>query len=177
MIISTLRRLLSFHADLDNSDMNCLSELPIFSSLSAKELSRIEHLIYFRKYRKGEYLFKQETPGHALFMIMNGSVKLENDNEEEGIRILGRLAKGSFLGELALLSDGKRCFSAIAATDVQSAVFFKHDFKKFIESNPSTGMKMMFEISKILSQRLQASLCNNGLTKDQSIFRPIRSNQ
>lgn len=155
-----LKKLFSFDPERDDSRRGELRELPVFNCLSEKERSRLEHLIFFRRYRKGEFLFKQNTPGHALFVLIKGKVDLEREMSDGSTSVVGSLSDGSFLGELALLASGERSFSVRAVTETSCAVFFKHDFEKFIDKYPGSGVKILLEISKMLAGRLMDTLCD-----------------
>ena len=142
-------------------------ELSLFSTLKVSEFKKIRHMLFIRKFRKGEFVFREETPGHALFILKEGSIGLELVNDAGAIRQVSILHRGSFLGELALVSAGKRKFSAKALTDVTVVVFFEHDFLKLVDRYPRIGARILIDVVRLLGGRL-LDQCNSSVDEVKS---------
>ncbi|MCH7762442.1 MAG: cyclic nucleotide-binding domain-containing protein [Candidatus Marinimicrobia bacterium] len=131
-----------------------LKEVPVFASLSDKELDEIEKLTHERKYQSGEDVFKQFAPAEGMFIIISGSVEIyiENDGSKN---ILAELSDRDFFGEIALLDDKPRSAGAIATTPSILLGFFKPDLLSLMERNPSLSSKILTNLGTVLAERLR----------------------
>jgi serine/threonine-protein kinase len=86
--------------------------------------------------RAGELLFRQNDPATDFYIVQSGSVKVyvKSGNARQTIAVLG---KGAFLGESALLRDGKRFSSARALEDSSLIRIDKHTLVKLIPQDLS----------------------------------------
>ena len=67
-----------------------------------------------RRFRRGEVIFHIGDPGDALFVIVDGEVKISLPSETGEEAILATLRPGDVFGELALLDGAPRSASATA---------------------------------------------------------------
>jgi hypothetical protein len=76
--------------------MRVLAKVPIFSDLDEKELVEIEKIVYRRQYKKGEPIFRMGDPGLGMYIIVEGTVEIleELENEEQKTWLIW--AKGPF---------------------------------------------------------------------------------
>ena len=132
-----------------------LLDMPPFKSLSEKDLEMLSNIIHNRSYIAGEYIFYQGDPGIGLYIIRNGEIIIQRNDEGGNILSLATFKKGDFFGELALIDGEKRSASAIAKSDVNLAVIFKPDLDEFIEKNPKKGVKILQGLSHIITVRLR----------------------
>lgn len=131
-----------------------LISMPPFKKLGNKPLRTLIKLIHNRAYTANEYVFYQNDPGIALYVIIKGEILITE--ETDGDRFdLATLSRGDFFGELALLDEEKRSASAIAMKDSQIAVIFKPDLDEFVETYPKEGIKILRGISQIVATRLR----------------------
>lgn len=66
------------------------------------------------EYGDGAVVFRQGDPGDRVFLISEGFVRISRDEDGEE-RLLARLGKGSYFGELALINRAPRRATATAA--------------------------------------------------------------
>lgn len=145
-----------FRSPAEKTDLeNSLQSLPIFKSLSKKDIGLLMRISHNRSYLPGEYIFYQGDPGIGLYIIREGTVIIERKTENEDSILLASFAKGDFFGELALVDGEKRSASAIAQTDARLTVIFKPDLDEFIERYPKKGIKILDGISGIIALRLR----------------------
>ncbi len=145
-----------FNSPTERSDLKkSLSSIPLFSSLSNKELKLLLEIIHNRTYVAGEYIFLQGDPGIGLFIVRDGQVEIRRKDSNNKEHTLANFIKGDFFGELALVDGERRSASAIAVTDCRISVLFKPDLDEFIEKFPKKGIKILQGISVILAERLR----------------------
>ncbi|MAG14009.1 MAG: cAMP-binding protein [Spirochaetales bacterium] len=104
---------------------------------------------FTRSYPQDSMIFSEAEPGHELYIIQKGSVKITkiiNDNEV----LLALLKAGDIFGEMALLEDKPRTASAIAHEDAVLLAVNKANFKRMVSTQP----QMITRLTQILSERL-----------------------
>ena len=145
-----------FNYPTEKTDLQySLQSIPLFESLSKRDLTLLLNIIHSRSYLTGEYIFYQGDPGIGLYVIREGDVRIIRSDEEDNEIELATISKGDFFGELAMVDGEKRSASAVAKTDVRAAVIFKPDLDEFIEKYPKKGINILFGISKIIATRLR----------------------
>lgn len=145
-----------FRSPTEKNDLEMsLQSLPIFKSLSKKDIGLLMRISHNRNYLPGEYIFYQGDPGIGLYIIREGKVIIERKTEDEETVLLAQFTKGDFFGELALVDGEKRSASAIALTDARLTVIFKPDLDEFIERYPKKGIKILDGIAGIIALRLR----------------------
>jgi len=70
----------------------------------------------FRKLAKGEVLVKQGDPGHELFLLLDGVLRIDVDGDR-----LAEVGPGAILGERAVVETGYRTSTLLAVTDCRVA--------------------------------------------------------
>lgn len=104
-----------------------LRSVPLFRSLSNTEIESLAHALRRRKYVKGEYLIEEGTAGNEFFIISEGCVNITKNTSNGQIGI-GKCGNGSYLGEIALVTNDLRTANAIAETEVDVFVLGAKEF-------------------------------------------------
>lgn len=91
---------------------------------------------------KGTVIFRQGDPGHEMFVIENGRVRLTLGAEglDKEVAVLG---SGEFFGELSLLSDAPRSASAIAVEDSTLLVIGRDVYAMMVQDDLDIVFRMM----------------------------------
>ncbi len=145
-----------FNTPTEKSDLQkSLRSIPVFSELNKKDISLLTEIIHNRNYVADEYVFYQGDPGIGLYIIRDGEVMIQRNNDSGNVIPLATFNKGDFFGELALVDGEKRSASAITKTDARLAVIFKPDLDEFIQMYPKKGIKILSGISQIVAVRLR----------------------
>lgn len=131
-----------------------LRTLPFFKELSFWQLRRLSDTLFERHYEAGEYVFEQDQPGAALFIVTEGSIEIEI---HEGGRknILAKLEAGHFFGELALLDDSPRSASARALKKTKTLALYRTDLNQMIQSDPHASSLIFKALATLVGDRLK----------------------
>lgn len=135
-----------------NDAVRLLSEVPLFSELSKRELASIARAAKEVNHREGAVLAREGDSGLGFFLIKDGTAKVT-----VGGRPRGKLGPGDFFGEISLLDQGPRSATVTAETPISMIGLTQWVFKRLVEQNPSIAMKML----KVMASRLRAP---SGLT-------------
>jgi CRP/FNR family transcriptional regulator, cyclic AMP receptor protein len=91
-----------------------------------------------RTFKAGETIFKEGDPGDEMFVIQSGRVEIRRGN-----RTLETLGEKSIFGEMALIDDGPRSASAVAATDVSLVPVGEKQFLFLVSETPYFALNVM----------------------------------
>ncbi len=145
-----------FKAPAERSDIEeVLLSMPPFEGFNSTHLKYFMKIVHNRIYNSGEYIFFQNDPGIALYLIREGEVKIIKQSEEGKETELAHFSRGDFFGELALLDDDVRSASAVAVKDSKLAVIFKPDLENFIDKFPKRGVSILKGLAQIIATRLR----------------------
>lgn len=116
--------------------------------LSPMEINFLTTLSKEQRYRKDEYLFREGEEGDALYIVLEGQIRISKDTAagEEALAILDR---GDYFGEMAMIDRQPRSADAKAHSD--EAVVLKIS-RQVLEG--------ILDIQKVSSLRLLKLLCN-----------------
>ncbi len=88
----------------------------LMDKLTDKELEEFIPFLHVRKYHYNEAIFFRNDPSQALYIILNGRVKISIDVEEQFEDLL-ELSDGESFGDNAILEYSFRSYNAICSTD------------------------------------------------------------
>jgi CRP-like cAMP-binding protein len=163
-----------FKSPAERSDLeDVLLSMPPFKNFSSTHLKNLMKITHSRVYNSGEFIFYQNDPGIALYLIRDGEVKIVKHSQNEEEIELARFGRGDFFGELALLDNDVRSASAVVVIDANIAVIFKPDLDRFIDKFPKRGNQILTGLGQIVATRLRKlddeflTLYNNSLLNNE----------
>jgi CRP/FNR family cyclic AMP-dependent transcriptional regulator len=115
-----------------------LSNVPLFSSCSQKDLQAIARVVRDIEHPAGTVIAAEGDPGVGLFVIVEGTTDVTI-----GGRRKARLGPGDFFGEIALLDGGPRTATVTAATDVKLLGLTEWTFRGLMLEHPSIALKTL----------------------------------
>ncbi len=128
-----------------------LQSVPIFSSLTRRQLHAVERIVHKRLYSPGEEIFRQGDTGVGMYIVARGRVRI---SQEPGPVLLAELAEGDFFGEIALLSEKPRSATATATEATTLFGFFQPDLISILERQPRIGVVVLRGLAEIAGERL-----------------------
>jgi CRP-like cAMP-binding protein/small-conductance mechanosensitive channel len=127
-----------------------LRKVELFSQMSDEELNALAERLRFSPFAKGNVITRQgDEKSHWLYIIINGEADVYLELANGGRRTVSTLAKGSFFGEMGLMTGAPRTASVIAKTDVECYRLDKEVFEELMHARPTIAE----EISQILVRR------------------------
>jgi len=141
----------------DEEIANILKDIYIFSSLSPLERAKIAKYFQETKYEANERIVKEGESGNQMFVIEEGAVKVAKELTAKKEEILVNLVDGDCFGEMALLDGSPRSASVYAISKVTMLELGRSSLKTMVEKEPQLGVKILYNLSKILAERLRES--------------------
>ncbi len=106
-----------------------LEEVPLLSSLTPYERSKIADALETQKFAPGAVIIKEGDPGYSFYLLEDGTADAYKGDTSNKVL---QYKKGDFFGELALLNDAPRAASVVATTDVKVATLGKNAFQRLL---------------------------------------------
>lgn len=108
------------HHSLDAHEIELIKQTALFTHLNENDFNKLVHSIHLVKYPKDQLIFLEGDLPDALFIIVEGSVRVFTHDLQKNKVPLARLNKGDYFGEQALLGMGAKTRNASveAITDV-----------------------------------------------------------
>jgi len=129
------------------SSIDLLKQIPLFEAFQPADRNQLASLLRLRLIVKGNTLFRKGDEGTALYIILQGCIKISisgKAGEEVALAILGR---GDFFGEMALLDGMPRSADAVALEDSHLYVLNRKDFLSFLIQNEAAVQAILFALS------------------------------
>jgi len=130
-------------------DLRTKRDLFLEQKLSPLEINLLSSLSKERKLRPGEMLFTEGDPGDAMYVVLDGKVRISKVIPGAGEEALAILERGDYFGEMALIDRQPRSADA-KAHDASGAVVLRI---------PKDVVEGLLDIRKVSALRLLMILC------------------
>jgi CRP-like cAMP-binding protein len=135
-----------------------LKSLPMFETLTAPELVKVERIVHRRRFAAGEVIIRARAPRSGMYIVKSGSVDVVRPMGNGIFHKVGRLEAGDLLGEFAILDDSPRSTSIVAAEPSELLGFFKPDLMELVETDPRLGLKIVLRVAEMMTRRLRQDI-------------------
>ena len=123
-----------------------LKSIDLFRGLPSEELAQIAEIAEEQPMGKGDPVFTEGEPGDALYLVVEGSVKVHR-----GDKLLAQLAERDVFGEMAVLDSEPRSASVTVVDDAVLLKIGRDDFREILAERPEIAQGVI----KVLSRRLR----------------------
>ena len=123
-----------------------LGSVPLFSSLNEKQLRSVALSSKERKFLAGQTIVREGEPGAGFYLVIEGRADVRR-----GEKVLSKLEKGNFFGEMTLFDEQPRSADVVATEPTRCLVFTAWGFQGMIRTYP----KMAHEVMKEMARRLR----------------------
>lgn len=137
-----------------------LRSMDLFAELPDDELSRVARMLKELKASENELIFQQGDVGDALYIVLNGRVRIATSDTFGREKVLAFYGPGEFFGDMAILSGEPRSATASASTDVRLLQLRKEDFDLLV----ATSVGIMRGMMRVMVERQTA--LNTRLTQE-----------
>ncbi len=135
------------------NNTNFLESVPIFSELDSDTLEKIVKSGVTQNFKKNSIILSEEESGSALFVIVEGKVKVSRSSGDDKEVILAILNESDFFGEMSLLDGMTRSATVTAIEDSKLFIIQRTEFLDLLKKYPDVSIALLTELTK----RLRAS--------------------
>jgi CRP/FNR family transcriptional regulator len=118
--------------------VEALRKVPLFAGIEGRDLERLGRLFRERTFNEGATVTTEGEPGIGFFVITEGSAEVSVGGE-----LRNSLGPGDSFGETALIDEGPRSATVVAATDLRCLALSAWDFRPFVEEHPPVAWALL----------------------------------
>jgi CRP/FNR family transcriptional regulator, cyclic AMP receptor protein len=122
-----------------------LLNVPLFAGLEERDLERLADRFQERTFSEGETVVREGSTGTSFFVIGEGSATVSVGDE-----VRDTLGPGDYFGEIALVDEGVRSASIVAATDLRCYFLTPWEFRPFVEEHPRLAWSLLQNLARRL---------------------------
>lgn len=140
--------------------LDLINNVSLFSVLSSEEMEKLAVDIKMKRYEKDTVLFLEGDRAEDLYIIKSGKVNIYTIFDNGLAKDLVTLQNGDILGEIGVIPEIPRTFSAKISSDkAELYIITRRDFLYMLRKYPSLNLNLL----KIICNRIEKA--NNRLLK------------
>lgn len=121
----------------------CIELVPIFKTLSAKDVEQVTTLVHEQYFAQGTTVFAAGAQADALMIVAHGQVKVYQGAANGREQLLYLLQPGDFDGEAALFKEVTRKSFAVALVDTKVCMISRQAFQTLLQRAPQLALNMV----------------------------------
>ena len=125
-----------------------LKGVPLFKGLGNPDLKSIAKHVTTQTYPRNSMLVREGEAADALYLVVNGRVKVYVSDEAGKEVVLDTLRPGDFFGELALIEDVPRSATVVTTQESTISRIHKTDFERCLAQSPQVAINLLKTLSK-----------------------------
>lgn len=130
-------------AAAEESALDLLRRIPLFSELAEEELERFSHVTVPRAYPSGTRVFREGDHSDACYIVRSGSFRVMHEHPDGRAITLASLGPGEIFGELAMLDGEVRSASVDSLEDGELLALPARDVRALLTRHPETTVKFL----------------------------------
>jgi acetaldehyde dehydrogenase / alcohol dehydrogenase len=120
-------------------------------------ISGLEPHLESVRFRPGECLMREGSPGDACYLIVSGEVRVEVERPDfDSDGVVSIMGPGTVCGEFGLLDDSPRSASVYAHTDVVARRLSAAALRHLCDADPAAGVMMLRWLSRNAAGKARA---------------------
>ncbi|MEZ5316348.1 MAG: cyclic nucleotide-binding domain-containing protein [Vicinamibacterales bacterium] len=112
--------------------------LAVFGSLDEAALARIENESEWIELERGGVLMRQDEPGDRVFVLLAGRLQAVSEQPDGRTRVVGSIAVGETIGEMAFFSGEPRSSTVLASRDSVLIALARPTVERLIADRPES---------------------------------------
>jgi CRP/FNR family transcriptional regulator, cyclic AMP receptor protein len=124
-----------------------LKYVPIFSELEDITIEQISKIGIRKEFKKDSVVLFEHETGSALFVIVEGKVKISRVSDDGREVILTILNESDFFGEMAIIDGLSRSANVTAMEDSELFIIQRNDFIALLQTHPEISISLLKELT------------------------------
>jgi CRP-like cAMP-binding protein len=126
-----------------SAPIEALRSVQLFSTLEEKDLEQLATQMHERRFAEGADVTTEGSTGAGFFVIAAGNAEVLVGGEHRAT-----LGPGDHFGEIALIDDGVRSASIVAATDLLCYGLTPWEFRPFVDEHPQVAWALLQALAR-----------------------------
>ena len=128
---------------------------------SYEQIADVVESATIQRYKAGDVVFNEGEAGDCLHLVRVGSLTISRTIGGKEV-VLSYVPAGNYVGEMALLGEGKRTATAKAAIATETVRLDGAAFKKLVQRNPVLRLRLQAEYRQRTAANLQMQAMPSG---------------
>ncbi len=142
-------------SDSEEETRDFLISLSLFDSFKVDELTLLARHMSYIQLQRGEFLFVEGDKGDFMGFVVHGVLEVLKKSATGENVLIARLAKGSSIGEMALIDKSPRSATVISKQPTTMLTLTSKGYERLLEKSPTTGVKIIRKIARLLSLNMR----------------------
>ena len=134
-------------ANETNANDAYIRDVPLLARLPDEDVSLLASRGRVRRYNAGITIFHEGDPGDALYVVVDGRVRITRLSGSGSEATLAIVSKGDCFGEFALLDSRPRSATATAQVPTRTFVVSRDDFRDWVRQRPEASLALLETLS------------------------------
>jgi CRP/FNR family cyclic AMP-dependent transcriptional regulator len=123
-----------------------LQSTVLFADLPESDIAELAAASHFLHLDQDQMLFIKGDPGHQLFIVVRGVIRISSNSADGKETTLNLLRAGQMFGEVAVLDGQNRTANATAHEVSDLLVLERRDLMAFLDRNPEAMRRMLVAV-------------------------------
>ena len=129
-----------------------LHRVPVFSTLSPEELSRVAQVVARRRFQAGEIVFKEGDEGSTCYVVRSGRARAVREHPDGRSITLAHFGPGDVFGEMAMLDGERRSATVESVESTDAIVILGADMRRLLREYPDISVKLIAALGRRLRE-------------------------
>ena len=130
-----------------NSNDAYIRDVPLLARLPDEDVTLLASRGRVRRFSAGTTIFHEGDPGDALYVVVDGRVRISRLSGSGSEATLAIVGKGDCFGEFALFDSRPRSATAIAQVPTRTFVVSREDFRDWVRQRPEASLALLETLS------------------------------
>ncbi len=126
--------------------VDIFKKISIFENLLDDELASLMGIVIYKEYPNNYTIVRHNDMGDAMFIILDGSVKVSLFSENGREVILDIIEKGGFFGEMSIIDKMPRSANIITTDKTTTIMIKRNDFMNLLMQYPNMSINILKEL-------------------------------
>lgn len=132
-----------------------LGAIPMFDSISGKELYLIASYMQVKQFAEGQMVFSEGDMGDYICFIVSGELDVYKNSVQNKQVLICTLHKGRAIGEMNVIDKFPRSATVIARKPSKLLILSNDRFEQILDEHPRAGIAFFKGIARTLSLNLR----------------------
>jgi CRP/FNR family transcriptional regulator, cyclic AMP receptor protein len=132
------------------ADDEILARAAIFRGVEPGAVAAFPKQLHPVNFRRGHLVFTEGDPGHGMYIILSGKVKIGRYSQDGRENLLSILGPADMFGELSIFDPGPRTSNATAVTEVRAVSIDRDTLRAWIAERPAVAEQLLAVMARRL---------------------------
>ena len=136
-------------------DLSLLKQVDLFEGLTQGQLLKVAAIAEPRAFPAGSRIFDEGSPGHEMYVVATGKVRISKVVPGIGEEALAILEQSQVFGEMSVIEDSPRSANALAHTSCTLWAFSRERLDELLFTDKDLAYVLLWSFVRTLSVRLR----------------------